>query len=205
MTGVLLVLIWRGGHQLLAAAGQPPAQWIQRAALVSLLAIGAAFWHARQLYPYRDRPAAELRFEVSDVLPGGAGLRTNELTYAVLADLRQLVARCEAEHQPYAILTDCAAVWIRSPQRNPLPAKWPQETELGYDATLVNRVVDAVRRLPPGTRIFVQRCLISELSLGLYGVPAEWNYYFVQNWVRKHARRTGESRFFEVYSPPAPP
>ena len=205
MTGVLLVLVWRGGHRLLADAGQPAERWSQGVALISLVAIGAAFWHARQLYPYRDRAAAELRFEVGDVLPGAAGMRTNELTYAVLADLRQLIAQCEAEHQPYAILTDCAAVWIRSPQRNLLPAEWPQETELGYDAKLVNRVVDAVRGLPPGSRVFVQRVLISELSLGLYGVPLEWNYYFVQNWVRKHARRTGESRFFEVYLPPAPP
>lgn len=35
--------------------------------------------------------------------------------------------------------------------------------------------------------------------------PANYDYFFVQNWVRAHARKTGETAFFEIYAPPVAP
>jgi hypothetical protein len=201
--GVLLCLLWRVLTVTPGATDQPD-RYGPAAALVGLLALAPAFLHARQAYPYRDRPVAQLTREVGPVLPGASGLRTNEVTYAVLADLHGLTTRFDAEGHPYVILTDCSAAWIRSKQRNRLPCEWPQETELGYSPALVGRFTDAIKRLPPDTRIIVQRLLISEFSYAVYAVPPEWNYYFAQNWVTRHCRKLEGTAAFDVYAPPAP-
>ena len=201
--GLLLVLLWRAVFSLPGMTA-PGANASLATALAGLLALGAAFWHARLAHPYRDRAAADLRFDVGPVLRGGAGLRTNELTHSMLAKLRQLTDRCESEGRPYVILTDNAAAWIRSPQRNLLPCEWPQETELGYSPQLVRRFLESLNRLPPGTHIIVQSCLISEMSQGLYAVPPDWTHYFVQNWVGRHYRKLETTGFFDIYAPPGP-
>ncbi len=201
--GVLLCLFWRVltiGPEL---AGETDRSDLP-AVLIGLLALAPAFLYARQAYPYRDRPVAQLTREVGPVLPGASGLRTNEITYAVLADLHGLTTRFDAEGHPYVILTDCAAAWIRSPQRNRLPCEWPQETELGYSPMLVGRFINAIKRLPPDTRIIVQRLLISEFSYAIYTMPPAWDYYFVQNWVTRHCPKRESTAAFDVYAPPAP-
>ncbi len=206
--GLLLVVIWRASH---LSAPPPPAgaapvgRQSTLAALAMLAVVSLAFRHARQLYPYRDAAAAELTFEAGPVFPGATGLRTNVRTFAVLQDLRRQLDRFEAEGTPYALLTDCAAVWIRSPQRNPLPCEWPQITELGYDQHSVDRMTGAIRQLPPNARILVQRVLISELGYTLAPLGTGWGYYAVQNWVRAHGQRVGQTVYFEIYAPPAAP
>ena len=206
--GLLLVVIWRASHLSApppAAVAAPGGRRATLAALVMLAVVSLAFRHARQLYPYRDAASAELTFEAGPVFPGAAGLRTNVRTFAVLQDLRRQLDRFEAEGTPYALLTDCAAVWIRSPQRNPLPCEWPQITELGYDQHSVDRMTGAIRQLPPNSRILVQRVLISELSYTLAPLGTGWSYYAVQNWVRAHGQRVGQTVYFEIYAPPAAP
>jgi hypothetical protein len=200
--GLLLVVIWRASH---LSAPPPGGRRATLAALVMLAVVSLAFRHARLLYPYRDAASAELTFEAGPVFPGAAGLRTNVRTFAVLQDLRRQLDRFEAEGTPYALLTDCAAVWIRSPQRNPLPCEWPQITELGYDQHSVDRMTGAIRQLPPNSRILVQRVLISELSYTLAPLGTGWSYYAVQNWVRAHGQRVGQTVYFEIYAPPAAP
>jgi hypothetical protein len=207
-TGLVLVVIWRVSHLLaqpLAAAAAPVGRGGALAGLAMLALVSLAFRHARQIYPYRDAATPELTYEVGPVFPGAAGLRTNVRTFAVLQDLRRQLDQFEADGTPYALLTDCAAVWIRSPQANPLPCEWPQITELGYDQRLVDRMTGALRRLPPNTRILVQRVLISELSYTLAPLGAEWSYYAVQNWVRAHGQRVGQTAYFEIYAPPTAP
>jgi len=206
--GLLLVVIWRASHLSApppAAVAAPGGRRATLAALVMLAVVSLAFRHARQLYPYRDAASAELTFEAGPVFPGAAGLRTNVRTFAVLQDLRRQLVQFEAEGTPYALLTDCAAVWIRSPQRNPLPCEWPQITELGYDQHSVDRMTGAIRQLPPNSRILVQRVLISELSYTLAPLGTGWSYYAVQNWVRAHGQRVGQTVYFEIYAPPAAP
>ncbi len=197
LAGVLLLLLWRLLHRLVPAAAA------MRPVLLLLLAgTAAAFSHARQTFPYRDRPVAQLRWDAGEVLPGAAGLRTNVLTYATLADLRRLTAQLEQEGRAHAILTDFAAHWIRSGQPNVLSCEWPQETELGYSPALFRRLFGDLRRLPPDARILVQKYLVSDYEWRMAPVPGDWSYYFVQNWVRANCPKAGESEFFEIYAPP---
>jgi hypothetical protein len=203
-TGVLLIVIWRAAHQLQAESEPSTGPGAALTALAVLLVVGVSFRHARYHFPYRDAPPAELSYEAGPVFPGAAGLRTNIRTFVVLRDLRQLLDRLEADGTRYALLTDGAAVWIRSPQRNPLPCEWPQETELGYDPKLIARMTDTISRLPPDSRIIVQRVLISELSYVVAPLGTGSSYYGVQNWVRAHGRLVGQTQFFELYAPPAP-
>ncbi len=199
LSGVLLLLLWRLLHRL-----TPAATTMRPVLLVVLIGTAAAFSHARQTFPYRDRSVDQLRWDAGEVLPGAAGLRTNVLTQATLADLRRLTMQLEREGKPYAILTDFAAHWIRSPQRNPLSCEWPQETELGYSPALFRRLFGDLRRLPPDARILVQKYLVSDYEWRMAPVPGDWSYYFVQNWVRTNCPKAGETEFFEVFGPPPP-
>lgn len=197
--GALLPVLWR----LLQFAPfplvppPPPRALALGAAVLTLAGLAAGRWR----FPYLDRPAPELTRDAGAVLPGAAGLRTNPVTHATLADLQTLIARLAAERRPYVILTDFSAHWIRSPQRNPLPCEWPQETELGFNRDLFRRVFLALRDLPPDARIVVQRHLLSDGGWRRTPVP-DTPYYFVQNWVRQHCAPTGETAYFTIHAPP---
>lgn len=201
-SGVLLLLLWRLAH-LLQPAPAPSRTPAVAMLLVALGTIGPAFSQARQAFPYRDRPAADLSFDVGEVLAGGKGLRTNSLTYGCLEDLQRLTRRFDQEGRRHAILTDLSAAWIRSPSRNPLPCEWPQETELGYHADLFRRVFVALQAMPEGSRIIVQKHLISEFSYAAMRMP-NISYYFIQNWVAGHCPKVEETPFFDVYRLPDP-
>lgn len=196
MSGVLWCLLWRLIH--LSAPTRP---FTLLPTTLAALAIGAGFWQGRQLHPYRDRPAADLRWDVGEVLPGGAGLRTNQLTYATLLDLKNLTDRFRAEHRLYGILTDGSAYWIRSPEQNPLPCEWPQATALGYNRKLFARFYAALEAMPVGSRVIVQKFHISEYSWIVAPIASDHPYFEVQNWVRRHFRKVEETSFFAVYEP----
>ena len=201
--GILLVLLVRLAAPL--APGRLVATLVALALAALTARTGAALVRARLEFPYRDQAARHLEWEAGDALPGARGIRTNSRTVATLAELHQLTAEREVAGRTYAILTDNAPHWIRSRQRNPLPCDWPQETELGYSPELVGRFIEAIRRLPPGSEIIVQRYLISEYAWTVQAVPPEWSYYFAQHWVRANWRKVGETRFFEIYAAPAAP
>ncbi len=200
-TGVLILALWRL-LQLspVPAADRPPPRILLP--LTAAVAV-AALTFARHRFPYLDRPANELTSDAGTALRGAAGLRTNAVTQATLADLQTLTARLEAENRPHVILTDFAAVWIRSPRPNPLPCEWPQETELGYDRALFLRVFRALRDLPPEARVVVQKYLIADGGWQQTPMPAQTSYYFVQNWVSSHCSKRGETAYFVLYAPPS--
>jgi hypothetical protein len=202
--GILFALLWR----LMRAQGQPspestasPREALALAASVALVA--AAFGHARLTFPYRDAAAPHLQWDAGEALPGATGLRTNGLTVATLAELRELTLDRETRGVRYAILTDVSAHWILSRQPNPLPCDWPQETELGYSVDLHERMLRALAALPPGGEILVQKYAIAHYAVAMEPISLRWNYYFVQNWVRTHCEKKGEGRFYEIYGKPA--
>lgn len=202
-SGVLLLMLWQLLHlaPVGATAGSVPRILLPLAAALIITALVLA----RHRFPYMDRPASELTHDAGSVLRGATGLRTNPATHATLADLRALTGRLEREGRPYVILTDCAAAWIRSAGRNPLPCEWPQETELGFDPALFHRVFRALQHLPPEARIIVQRYLIADQPWRFAPVPSEAPYYFVQNWVTKNCAPAGETTYFTLHCPPIPP
>lgn len=199
MAGPLFVLAWRF---LAANAPAPAASRVLVGAMALCLAAGVALLRVRLEFPYRDQPARTLEWDAGDALPGAAGLRTNARTIATLAELRELTLERERTGVPYAILTDLSAHWIRSPQRNPLPIEWPQETELGYSPALFDRFFRHMTAMPANADIIVQKFLIADYALTLEPVDLTWRYYFAQNYVRLNCRKKAETRFFEIYAKP---
>lgn len=200
LSGGLLFLVI---VQALSALGDPADKFPPLLApTVALLALAPAFVHARQTYPYLDRPTSALTHDAGDVVRGATHLRTNELTYRVLTDLRLITDRLEANGTPYAILTDFSAVWALSPRRNPLLCEWPQTTELGSKPALIVRFLDHLCSLPPGTVVIVQRHLVSYSKFGLVAVPPAEPFYVMQHWLTEHGQKIASTRFFETYVPP---
>jgi hypothetical protein len=199
--GVLLVATWR---LLESLAGRPVLTTPAGLAAIGLALAGLAltFREARFNFPYQERPAAELSWDAGAVMRGAAGLRTNAVTYAVLEDLRRLTDHFDRQHQPYAIMTDYAAFWVGSAQRNPLACEWPQTTELGADPTLTSRFIRQMCSLPPGAPIIVQKDLISTVPGGLFPVSAAKYYYYTQTWLEEHGQQVGETTYFKLYLSP---
>ncbi len=201
MSGVMLVATWRLAELIGACPVLSTATGLATVG-VTLAGLVVSFQHARLNYPYEDKPAAELSWDAGAVMRGAAGLRTNLLTYAVLDDLRRITDRFEARNQPYAILTDYSAAWVRSRQRNPLACEWPQITSLGADFRLTTRLVRQMCSLPPGVQIIVQKDVIAWVKGGLFPVAAARDYYFVQTWLQRHGQKVGETAYFTLYLPP---
>lgn len=200
--GILLL----AGARLLADLGG--GGWLETspgrlAWLILAAALGAAHVRARLAFPYQDRPAAELRWDAGEVLRGAADLQTNPLTYLALQDLRALTDRFEAEHRPYAILSDYSAHWALSAQRNPLLLEWPQATELTADPRILHRFFRDLRQLSPTGVVIMQKHLISAVSAGLVPVQVASGYYAAQEWLRRSGTKIGETPWFELYVPPA--
>lgn len=201
MSGVLLLLWWRLLHLLLRQRA------ISRLSLTATLIVAPAaafaFSHIRIESPYRDAPAGTLRYDVGDVLAGGAGLRTNATTYQSLADLQRLKRQLRTDGHGYVLLTDFPAFWIRDPQPNPLSCEWPQETELAQSRALIGQMLADLQHLPPNSRIILQKFLVSQYAWRVIPVPSNMDFYFLQNWVRSHCTKVAETTYFEIYLPPA--
>lgn len=199
-SGILLLLLWRLLHLPEKPSSHLPSS-VVGTWLAVLAAIAFSFSHARQTFPYRDRAVADLTNEVGEVLAGGAGLRTTLINSLLLEDLQKLTQQLEKEQRPYVIVTDFSAAWIRSAQSNLLPVEWAQETELGYSEPLKARVFAALKQLPRGSRVVVQKFFASEIQYGAFPIP-DIPYYFLQNWVQQVGNKVGETPCFFVYELP---
>jgi hypothetical protein len=188
---------------LLAPAWDFGITWSTRARAATRLAaaagVAAAFvvvWGtARQCVIYRDGPATELTQPLDRVLPGGAGLRTNPQTFALMSDLALAVDRTRGTH---AVVADFPAYWVRAAQRNPVSIDWAQSTELNTPA-LKARVIGDLEALRGHGCIVAQKVAAGPFAESATPVAADDSYYFVLSYVRTHFRRTGGTRWFDVY------
>ncbi len=162
-----------------------------------LLAVGAmaCFDIARETYVYLDRPASELTYRLDGVLPGGAGLVTNENTYEVLNDLNLAVGKAGGGR--YAILPDFAGYWVAAKALNPLPSDWPNWIELRRPELLARmlRQMDAQRQT---VTFIVAKTDAFSLSRG-FVTMTDSDRYAVATYVRHNYTKIDETRFFELY------
>lgn len=186
--------------------------WLVRAApvwgLLAMRALSLAFPYlllaayglfcfniARQTYVYLDRPAAELTYSLDGVLPGGAGLLTNQDTYDFLVDLNAAIGKAGGGH--YAVLPDVAGYWVKATALNPLPTDWPNWIELGRPELLA-RVTGRMDAERPGMVFIVQK--IDAFSLARGPIPlADSDRYAVTQYVRHNYTKIDETLFFELY------
>lgn len=164
-------------------------------ACVLLVATAVIFHEIRLHAIYRDRPARELSVPLDGILPGARGIRTNARTAAMLGQLRDVATSLSRQGRAVAVLPDCAALWVASGERPPLPVTWDNEVELPTE-TLRRRVRDAIAARACSLTILVSRYETEELAWRL--VPLRPRYPVTQ-WVRQHFRKIAETEFFELY------
>jgi hypothetical protein len=188
---------WRARHADRVERGSGRRRSMPRAvALAVALALGA-FWVPARLHQiYRDRPAAELDRPLGAVLPGGSMIRTGESTYEFLQDLQRAVGASGGH--AIVVVPDCAAYWIRSPQRNPLPLDWLTYLEMGRPE-LLDRIEAAIAPGHEGRRLLVQKASALRLAEGFVPLAGNDRMYAVVGFIRATHRKVGETRWFEIY------
>lgn len=124
------------------------------AVAVVVLAAGLPLMAVRNAHPYRDRPADQLTYDLGTVAPALAGLRTNEVTGAYLAAVRDCAVATGAER--VAVVPDNPALYPVFGFASPLPLDsfYPQEF-WGSEERLVDAVA-ALDRSPVRTAVLWQ-------------------------------------------------
>ena len=153
-----------------------------------------SFARGRTRYVYRDRPASELNRPLGQVLAGGNGIQTNEVTYNFLFDLDKAIEKCGTRE--YAVVPDVAAHWIRSSQHNPLSIDWAQRAELPIEP-LMDRVIREIdeRR----GRVVVIVAKVRARSLASAENPLDLPEEDISAHVRASWHKLDETRYFDLY------
>jgi hypothetical protein len=162
---------------------------------ICALVVGG-FVIGRVQHIYRDQPAARLNQSIKDVMPGGKRIYTNPNTHAFLDDLRTAIAFVEQRHRKYAIIPDVAAYWVKSPQRNPFPAIWPQFDELRAPR-LRDRYLKAMNARRSDTTVIVQKVAADNLANGFVSVPD--GYCEAVRFARQNFQQVHETKYFILY------
>lgn len=199
MLGPMLAVLWALAYSTVRETPEGPGlgpRVLQAAVVVLGAAILVGFWDTRANHIYREQPSSELTKPLGGVLPGGALIYTNPRTYAYMADLKDATVRAREKGKRYAIIPQTAGWWVQSEQPNPLPIDWPWPVELG-NRQLNDRVTRALAAERGKTVVIVQRVEAFDLAGGEARLDSK--RYPVVQYVRANYRKTGETRFFELY------
>ena len=164
--------------------------------LIAILAISLVypFSVARTRYIYREASVAALTWPLDDVLPGGAGIRTNGNLHAFLSNLRETSESIANTGKTYSILPDCPGYWVSAAQTNPLPIDWPQSTELNRQS-LIDQVVGRLEQIRETNVVLVQKDEVGGLASG----RAPLRTYAVVEYVKEHFDLIGETEWLYIY------
>jgi hypothetical protein len=197
---VQMLLVWA----VIDTSGKPYAattsnwgtrQWQALGLGLIALASSVAFLRVRRDYIYREPPAAQLTAPLGDVLVGGARIRTNPRTYAVLKDLQAAKQLVGQQGNAYVILPDIAVNWATDPQRNPLSVNWPLDTELPGD--LMVSTLDELDTMRGDVSVIVTKHETALLSKGFF--PLQTQAYGVVRHILARWVKLTETRYFTVY------
>lgn len=169
---------------------------LQTALVVLGAVILVGFGDSRINHIYREQPSGELTKSLDGVLPGGKLLYTNPRTYSYMKDLRDATERVSARGKDYAVIPESAGWWVQADQANPLPIDWPWAVELGSQQ-LTDRVTNDLATERGATVVIVQKAEAFQLAKGF--VPLDESQYPVVEYVKDNYRKTGETKFFEIY------
>ncbi len=101
---------------------------INRVVLILLLGLLLpCYSYARQQYVWFDSPAKYLQHPLRGVLPGAAGIKTNERAYAVLNDLQRAIEKTGGH---YSIMPYFCGYWAKALPKNPIDIDMVATVEL---------------------------------------------------------------------------
>ncbi len=165
-------------------------------AAVAVVLVAPQWWSARRDHIHEEGTAPTLTHDLGGVLPGGSGIRTDDSTYSMLADLRLNVDRLKGGR--YAILVDGPGWWACAAQRNPLPADWPEAMELCTEPLQV-RLTGSILEQRGRIAILVQKARAGVLSKRFVPMGDGNLFYGAALWTIHNLRRESETRYWEVY------
>lgn len=168
--------------------------WLFILIVLTLLTLGS-FIIGRHKYIYRDLPAPSLVKSLDGVFPGAQAIKTNTTTFALLADLNQIIRSVTTTH--YSILPDFAGYWVKSPISNSLPLDWPIDNELSK-THLFNWVTKALLGARASSTVIIEKYDVSSLPTGnLAALDADHNT--IVNFVKQNFKMVGETKYFKIY------
>lgn len=171
--------------------------------LILALVAGGACHQLRRRHLFHELPARYLSRPLAGLFPGGRGLWISPRTEALLSDLA--TARSLVRTERYAILPDFAGYWAVAPQPNPIPLDWPTSWEAPSPA-MRERVRESLENQRGKTTFLVQKYR-AEYFVNRYeplesgaAIPATGlARYDAVHYLKRHFRKTGETRFFELF------
>ena len=162
--------------------------------LIFLLIIsGFSFGWARETHIYREDPAYCLNYSL-DNISGMKFVNTNLNNYLMLNDLNKAQTLVKEKGKKYAIIPDCAFIWITSSQLDPLIIDWPQDVELN-NPQVYNRLIDDINSQKEDIIFIVSKYESSEVYEGFKPL----RYYKLVNYVHKNFRQIDETKYYELY------
>ncbi len=192
-SGAILAMLARYGGTMLPPMPRAAAAGAIVTVLFAVTAL-AQVSAGRASHVYRDRPRAELHHDLGAVFAGGSGIRTSARTLEVMADLHDWSTKLQGRR--FAIVPDFPVWWTTSPEPNPLPIDWPQDTELATPALLA-RVTEALDSQRGHITVLVERREVRLLARR--PPPPMLGHYAVVAHVRNRWRPVGESEYFIAY------
>lgn len=192
MLAAVLVLIFRKTNPRFTALLLAPAVFL----------LSAAFYDWRTNHISREpENKAEIRFPLA--IPGTKLIKTNANASALTVELREIVRQIRAAGKSYVMLPHLPFWWASSEQPNPLPADWPNFTEIGgFSQPLVDRYLRALVEQRGESVIVVHKFHIGLLARGFFSesrMRVKSMEHYVSEFVRKNFIKTGETRFYEIY------
>lgn len=166
------------------------------ALLIGLSLVLISFGVMRLHHIYRDLDSSNLSHKLDDTFPGGKGIKTNENTFKFIVDLNKAIRFSQDLGTSYSIIPDCAGWWVMSPQKNPLPIDWAQETELNT-RELVNHVILELESKRNTNIVIVQKVKANSLAFSFTPLSDK---YEVVNYVKDNFNKLDETDYFELYN-----
>ena len=142
-------------------------------------------------------PGNNLNYSLDDI-SGMKLINTNHNDYLMLNDLNKAQMLVKEKGKKYAIIPDCAFIWIESQQTNPLTIDWPQDIELN-NPEVYNRLIANINSQKNDIIFIVSKYEFNEVYEGFKPL----GYYKIVNYIHKNFRKIGETKYYELYEYPS--
>lgn len=191
-----IVLLLAGPAGSLRAGGSSSRIVMAVLLWIVTLVVSGHWWSARRDHLPNEATAPLLTHRLDGVLAGADGIMASPNTFAVLADLRDLVRRLDG--RPYAVVVDAPGWWAGSEQRNPLLSDWPQNIEL-CNLELQDRFSAHAVSLRGRVVFIVQKVQMSTLAEKFVPVGNLNLYFGAAVWIQHTFRKREDTRYWAVY------
>lgn len=175
------------------------SKWIAAGSVALALVMAIGFHRGRTERLYFERPARDLRYDLTGVFPGARSIKTNENTYRFLLDLKECIDWLRRQAPPgtgVGIVPEIAQFWVTSPQPNPLRSDWCIDPEL-VDPKARAALIADIEKARGKFWFIVQKHQARNLPDRL--LAFQEGESVSRDTIRREWRKVHETPFFEIY------